>query len=125
LLGACLAGSLFCCGYVFGQQAPEPNPTRYKLGSADIAMKIAYLGGNTDGKAEQALHEVLLDAGRKADVAAIVTDYSVYKLSEARSKAKGAVQVSEAADVEALRLRIVEVHQNARIIELLEQIAKK
>lgn len=124
-VGLGVAATLFGGGYVLGQQAQEPNPTRYKLGKAELDLRLAHVKGMTDGKAEQALHEVLTDASRKSDVADQVTKFSVNQLSEAQSKAKGAVQVSQAADVEALRLQIVQVHQSARIIELLEQIAKK
>lgn len=54
-----------------------------------------------------------------------VEDHVMRTYYAGRSDAKSAAQASQLADEASLRLRFVEIHQNQRIIELLEQVAKK
>lgn len=82
-----------------GKEAPAAE-------RVDMGVEYAKLGSDLEA---QRLH-----------MGGAVTEFYRYK-----SAAQSAVQVSQAADEAQVRLRALEVSQNRRIIELLEQLANR
>src|SRR2546429_537491 len=64
-------------------------------------------------------------AAKSPALSQVLAGMALDKYESAREEAKGAVQVSQAADEAGIKFQLIIMGQNQRIIELLEQLVKK
>jgi hypothetical protein len=113
--------------------APPQNPVVAELDAARNSVDVyaigLYLTGGKDSGTLGAQVPALMKAyGKVVDSSEAlheVVGKTFAGFLANKQGAKGAVQVSQAADQAALELQLVQIAQNQRIIELLKQIAAK
>lgn len=100
-----------------------------KLMEAEMAVRLCGIDpehesckGRNPAKETADLYSEIL---RDPDAAKFLLANVLSSYSELRSGARGAVQVSQAADEASVKMQMVVIAQNQRIIELLEQLLKK
>jgi hypothetical protein len=71
------------------------------------------------------LAELYNKAAKSSDNIKVLIARAISSYSEMKEGAKSAMQVSQAADEASVKMQMIIMAQNQRIIELLEQIAKK
>jgi hypothetical protein len=140
-LAAILAGSLFCGGYVFGQagdtstEQQSPNEKAfidYSLAEALMSTNVALSDLKPDKDKIAAANasvdrvtNMLVGASQDPVMVRALVRKSLFDFQSGKSDAKSAAQVSQVADEAALRLSMLQVAQNQRIIELLQEVARR
>lgn len=126
-VGALVAFTL-AGGVLFAQSTDAPaDPPIARLTMEEVKLETAALSGDIVAqiKAQTALTDFLTEAPGNPEMVRAVVLRSLSQLADGKGGAKSAAQVSQAADEAALRLQLLQVQQNQRIISLLEQIVKK
>jgi hypothetical protein len=141
-LVAMIAGSLLSAGYLFGQQSTAKTPSETKqddpsttlnVTEALMEQKLALLGlGSQDTEAVKGVGtdldtvmSILGDAPKDAKTVRAIAGHSLWKYYLEKGSARSAPQVSQLANEQMLHLGLLQVQQNQRIIELLEQMGKR
>lgn len=113
---------------------PLPTDPEQRVEAAALLADAAKI--NKDSTTQEAANKTLEEAGdgaaahlgasgAGADAARSLVRESLTAYYREKAGANSAVQVSQCANEQLLRLHWVEVQQNARLIELLTQIAKQ
>jgi hypothetical protein len=146
ITGTLIVACLLCTGYLFGQESSTDNASTPKITGGEtldslstaelrfeLAMSKANLALMTGKKVDaaearesaDAVTDILVNAPTDPKMVRALVGKSLWQFYAAKADARGAVQVSQAANEASQRLSLLQVEQNQRIIELLEQVAKK
>lgn len=123
--GAVAGLLLFVGGYAAGQGAGEDAAAKYpyrSLLNLERGRKFDQVAGKP---AYAAMNDTLEAASTDPAALRAVSDQALDEFYHRMEDARGAVQVSEAADEQRLHLQLIQLRQNQRIIRLLEQLAAK
>lgn len=138
LTAVVLAGSLLAQQAQITDKAAAETP-QDRLGTADIEFQIALMKEHTKElqhdetgpEAAQAVeklhqyHDLFVAATHDSTLARTISRQSLWLFSRHKLDAQSAPQVCQVAAEQTFMLSLLQTEQNQRIIELLEQIAKK
>jgi len=120
----------FGAARLYGEESAAATP-QAKLIDAELATSLAILkAANGEKDASYAarisdLNDLLASGVKDPAMLKAITDRTLLHLEDAKATSSSAPQVSQIANQQVVWLALVQVHQNQRIIELLEQLSKK
>ena len=112
-----------------GEGKDFPLLTVMKIGTAEQSLRLCSMDPANDlckdKNAKQELTDLYASCTRDAKCSPLLMAKIISEYTSLREGARGAVQVSQAADEAGVKMQMVVMAQNQRIIELLEQLVKK
>lgn len=106
----------------------EPEMLVEKLKSAELSAQLCTISPENklcSDYTPSTLSDLYSKIARDPKATAILLARTYESFANMKSGARGAVQVSQAADEAGMRMQLMIIAQNQRIIELLEQLVRK
>ena len=134
--GVCLLLFLLPCAAQAQALAQDP-PSKLSAGETQLLLEfirtelevklyaVAPESNKDKASASQRLAEIYSKIATSPGASHALMSHILGNYSSSREAARSAVQVSQAADEASIRMQLLLIGQNERIINLLEQIARK